>query len=83
MIPFIFYLLRLSQNFSFWESSLRFRGKNGLLTLFSKAFPETNRVLGKALSYPRLFMGDAQFPAPARWGSAADEPVLRGAYLLL
>jgi hypothetical protein len=39
---------RLSQNFSFWESNLRFRGKNGLWAVFSKVFPESNRVLGKA-----------------------------------
>jgi hypothetical protein len=33
---------------------LGFRGKNGLLTVFSKAIPETNRVLGMAL--PFLFL---------------------------
>jgi oxygen-independent coproporphyrinogen-3 oxidase len=44
----------LSQNFSFWKTSfacqatLRFRGKSGLLAAFSKAIPETNRVLGMA-----------------------------------
>jgi hypothetical protein len=32
--------LRLSQNFSFWESSLRFRGKSGHFAAFSKAIPE-------------------------------------------
>jgi hypothetical protein len=42
------YHLRLSQNFSFWESNLGFMGKNGPQTAFSKAFPKTNRVLGKA-----------------------------------
>ncbi|MDR2375231.1 MAG: hypothetical protein LBD96_02215, partial [Treponema sp.] len=41
-------LWRLSQNFSFWESNLRFRGKSGLLAAFSKAIPKTNRVLGMA-----------------------------------
>jgi hypothetical protein len=41
--------LRLSQNFSFWESNLRFGGKSGLLAAFSKAIPKTNRVLGIAL----------------------------------
>jgi hypothetical protein len=39
---------RLSQNFSFWESNLRFRGKRGLLTAFSNAILKTNRVLGMA-----------------------------------
>jgi hypothetical protein len=46
--------LRLSQNFSFWESNLRFRGKNGLWAVFSKAFPKTTRVLGKARLYPQI-----------------------------
>jgi hypothetical protein len=44
----IFKNLRLSQNFSFWESNLRFRGKSGLLSTFPKAIPKTNRVLGMA-----------------------------------
>jgi hypothetical protein len=44
-------LLRLSQNFSFWGSNLRFRGKSGLLAAFSKAIPKTNRVLGIALLF--------------------------------
>jgi hypothetical protein len=39
---------RLSQNFSFGESNLRFMGKSGLETAFSRAFPKTNRVLGNA-----------------------------------
>jgi hypothetical protein len=43
---------RLSQNFSFWESNLRFRGKSGPLAAFSKAIPETNRVLGMARLSP-------------------------------
>jgi hypothetical protein len=38
----------LSQNFSSWESNLRFSGERGLQAAFSIAFPETNRVLGKA-----------------------------------
>jgi hypothetical protein len=44
-------LLRLFRNFGFWESNLRFRGKNGLLAVFSKAIPKTNRVLGMALFF--------------------------------
>jgi hypothetical protein len=40
--------MKLSQNFSFWESSLRFMGKSGLETAFSRAFPKTNRVLENA-----------------------------------
>ena len=40
--------MRLSQNFSFWESYLRFNRKSGLQTAFSGAFLKTNRVLGKA-----------------------------------
>jgi hypothetical protein len=48
--------MKLSQNFSFWESNLRFRGKSGLLTAFSKAIPKTNRVLGIAhIYYQRRF----------------------------
>jgi ABC-type nitrate/sulfonate/bicarbonate transport system substrate-binding protein len=39
---------RLSQNFSFWESNLGFRGKSGLLAAFSKVITENNRVLGMA-----------------------------------
>jgi hypothetical protein len=42
-------MIKLSQNFSFWESNLRFSRKSGLLAAFSKAIPETNRVLGMAL----------------------------------
>jgi hypothetical protein len=33
----------------FRENNLKFREKNGYFAVFSKAFPETNRVLGKAL----------------------------------
>jgi hypothetical protein len=40
--------MRLSQNFNFWESNLRFMGKSELLAAFSRAFPKTNRVLGNA-----------------------------------
>jgi hypothetical protein len=40
--------LRLSQNFSFWNSTLGFRGKSGHLTAFPRACFKTNRVLGKA-----------------------------------
>ena len=40
--------MRLSQNFSFWESYLRFNGKNGYKPIFPRAFLKTNRVLGKA-----------------------------------
>jgi hypothetical protein len=32
----------------FWESNLRFMGKSGLKTAFSRAFPKTKRVLGNA-----------------------------------
>jgi hypothetical protein len=31
---------RLSQNFSFWESNLRFRGKADFCPLFPKPFPK-------------------------------------------
>jgi branched-chain amino acid transport system permease protein len=51
--------MRLSQNFSLWESNLRFIRKSGLLTAFSEAFPKTNRVLGKAPGI--LDMSDAVF----------------------
>jgi hypothetical protein len=43
----LFIDLRLSQNFSFWESNLRFGGKSGPLSGFSKVSPKTNRVLGE------------------------------------
>jgi hypothetical protein len=39
--------MRLFQNFSFWNSFLRFRGKTGLLTGFSKSLAKTNRVLAR------------------------------------
>jgi hypothetical protein len=35
--------MRLSQNFRFWESNLRFMGKSGLLAAFPRAFHKTNR----------------------------------------
>jgi hypothetical protein len=41
--------MRLSQNFSFWESNLKFKGKSGPQTAFSKAIPKINQVLGMAL----------------------------------
>jgi hypothetical protein len=41
--------MRLSQNFGFWESNLRFSGKSEPLAAFSKAILKTNRVLGMAL----------------------------------
>jgi hypothetical protein len=44
--------LRLSQNFSFGKVTLDLEGESGLLAAFSKAFPKTNRLLGKA----RLFV---------------------------
>jgi hypothetical protein len=44
-------MTRLSQNFSFGKSNLRFRGKSGLLTAFSKAIPKTDRVLGMVLIF--------------------------------
>jgi len=40
--------MRLFQNFSFWKSLLRFKGKTGLLSGFSKAISKTNRVLEMA-----------------------------------
>jgi hypothetical protein len=40
--------MRLSQNFSFWESYSEFIRKKWALTAFSKANPKTNRVLGLA-----------------------------------
>jgi hypothetical protein len=40
--------VRLSQNFSFGKATLDLEGKNGYFAVFSKAFPETNRVSGKA-----------------------------------
>jgi hypothetical protein len=43
---YYFLKLRLSQNFSFWEGNLRFKGKRGLSTAFSNAILKTNRVLG-------------------------------------
>jgi hypothetical protein len=51
---------RLFQNFSFWNSLLRFKGKTGLLTGFSKGFSKTNRVLEQAL--PIFFLGAALGP---------------------
>jgi hypothetical protein len=39
---------RLFQNFSFWNSFLRFRGNPGLLLVFPRACFKTNRVLGQA-----------------------------------
>jgi hypothetical protein len=36
----------------FWEIYLKFTGKSGSQAAFSKAFPKTNRVLGKALYLP-------------------------------
>jgi hypothetical protein len=58
-----FCIARLSQNFSFWESNLRFRGKSGLQAAFSKAIPIrplvcTNRVLGMALAFVLISCGD-------------------------
>jgi hypothetical protein len=43
--------MRLSQNFSFWESYLRCKRKSGLQAAFSEAFHKTNRVLGNAPPY--------------------------------
>jgi hypothetical protein len=48
MLSSRFIIERLSHNFSFGESTLRFRGKSGLLAAFLKAIPQTNRVLGMA-----------------------------------
>jgi hypothetical protein len=41
----------LSENFNFGKAPLDLAGKSGLQTAFSKAFPKTNRVLGKALYF--------------------------------
>jgi hypothetical protein len=46
--------MKLSQNFSFWESKLRCSGKSGPLAAFSKAISETNRVLGMAHIYRKI-----------------------------
>jgi hypothetical protein len=46
---FLFFLLRLSQNFSFWESSPGFIRKKRALTAFPKANSKTSRFLGLAL----------------------------------
>jgi hypothetical protein len=46
-------MMRISQNFSFWEIDLRFMGKSGPQAAFSRAFPKTNRVLGKARELPK------------------------------
>jgi hypothetical protein len=48
-------LLKPSKNFSFGEGNLGFKRKSGLLTAFSKAFPQTRLVLGKALLLILIF----------------------------
>jgi hypothetical protein len=48
-------MLRLFQNFSFWESGLRFRRKSAQKPAFPKAIPKTNRVLGMALLFSVFF----------------------------
>jgi hypothetical protein len=66
--------MRLSQNFSFWESNLGFRGKSGLLAAFSigpkvHAIPKTNRVLGMVLMAAVilvLLLSCGTFPGTAR-----------------
>jgi hypothetical protein len=45
----IFGILRLFQNFSFWNSSPEFDRKTGLLAGFPRACSKTNRVLEQAL----------------------------------
>jgi hypothetical protein len=40
--------LRLFQNFSFWNSNLKFNRKTELLAGFSKSLSKTNRVLEQA-----------------------------------
>jgi LEA14-like dessication related protein len=65
-------VVRLSQNFSFWESNLGFRGKSGLMAAFSKAVPETNRVLGMALVLGVLIFSCKSPPPP----QAEQEAVL-------
>jgi hypothetical protein len=46
--------MKLFQNFSFWNSFLRFNRKTGLLTGFSKSLSKTNRVLEQAQIPRRL-----------------------------
>ncbi|MDR2029802.1 MAG: hypothetical protein LBP93_09745, partial [Treponema sp.] len=46
----------LSQNFSFWESFLGFRGKSGLPAAFSMSLAQ-NRAL---LAHSQLVLGQAQ-----------------------
>jgi hypothetical protein len=48
--------MRLSQNFSFWESFLGFGGKSGLPATFSLSLAQ-NRAL---LAHSQLVLGQAQ-----------------------
>jgi hypothetical protein len=59
----IYEYMRLFQNFSFWNSNLRFRGKTGLLAGFSKSLFQTNQVLEQAHIIKELYcMGIKIFP---------------------
>jgi hypothetical protein len=53
--------LRLSQNFSFWESFLGFRGKSGLPAAFSMSLAQ-NRAL---LAHSQLVLGQAPYTQKA------------------
>jgi hypothetical protein len=54
--------MRLFQNFSFGNSFLRFRGKTGFLTGFSKSLAKTNRVLEQAQMKRGLSMNPGARP---------------------
>jgi hypothetical protein len=58
---FFLFGMRLFQNFSFWNSNLRFRRKSGHLTAFPRGCFKTNRVLEQ----PRIF----------EFGIAVSKPV--------
>jgi hypothetical protein len=47
---------KLFQNFSFWNSFLRFNRKTGPLAGFSKSLSKTNRVLEQAQNYEDFLM---------------------------
>jgi hypothetical protein len=57
--------MRLFQNFSFWNSFLRFSRKTELLAGFSKSLSKTNRVLEQAqITLKKAFLspGNLMFP---------------------
>jgi hypothetical protein len=59
---------KLFQNFSFWNSLLRFKGKTGLLAGFSESLFKTNRVLEQAQK-SNVYMKNA---GVAGWKKKAD-----------